>query len=62
MVIQQVYLSNFKKKNTLCIREIYPLVVYTQCVNICNFFWERVSHRWSASNAINETILAFNLH
>ena len=55
MVIQQVKLSTFEK-NTLCIREIYPLVVHTQCVNIFNFFWERVSQRWSTSNAVTETI------
>ena len=37
-------------------REIYPLVVYTQYVNIYNFFWERVNQRWSTSNAVTETI------
>ena len=37
-------------------REIYPLVVYTQCVNICSFFWERVNQTWSTSNAVTETI------
>ena len=38
------------------VSEKYPLAVYTQCGNICYFFWERVNQRWSTSNAITEMI------
>ena len=38
------------------VSEKYPLAVYTQCGNICYFFWERVNQRWSTSNAITEII------
>ena len=35
---------------------MYPLVVYPQCANISDFFWEPVNQRWSTSNAIIKTI------